>query len=589
MTTVMTLSQALSVIRQQPPTGSARRLFLACGFQPLHLLTFLKAQLGVRFPGASIGVETGLYGDLEGTLAIAARSGTDTAVVVEWSDLDPRLGLRSSGGWGPSVEQDILATCRDRCARLLAALSELASRVPVALAGPSLAVPLFGHTAGWQLGVAEAELQLLAARFFADAARLDNVAVLRLSRLAALSAEGARLDGKMELAAGFPYSLDHASALSLQLVKLLYPPTPMKGLITDLDDTLWSGIIGEVGASEVSWRLDDRAQIHGLFQQQLRQLSETGALLAIVSKNEPAVVDEALRRTDLYVPKDAFFPVRAGWNPKSQAVAEVLAAWNVGPESVVFIDDSLMEIEEVRTAFPAMTCLRFPANNAGKALELFTELRDLFGKRTVQVEDRLRQTSIRANAEFAQARTADGGFVRSLQGRISFDGTKDADNKRLLELINKTNQFNLNGVRLSEGEWRKNLATGDSIVTGISYEDKFGPLGVIGVVAGTLTGKHLTVSAWVLSCRAFSRRIEHHTFDYLFRSTGAHTITLSFRPTERNHPLRQFLQEFGLAADGPRELSLSRDDFERVGAGLPHVISSDGPLSRPRPHPSSGQ
>jgi len=543
----------------------------------MHLLTFLKAAVGSRHPDAAVELITGLYGDLDGTLALAAETGADTALVVEWTDVDSRLGLRSAGGWGPSVERDIIESSRAQFARLLDRIAALAVKVPVALAGPSLAVRLFGHTTGWHLGAVQAELQLLAARFLADASRVDNVVVLNPSWLAEASPSGGRLDAKLELAAGFPYSLAHASVLAEQLARLLYPPAAKKGLITDLDDTLWAGIVGEVGVGSVKWRLDDHAHGHGLYQQQLKQLAEMGVLLGVVTKNEPAVVEEALQLPGLYISKDAFYPVRAGWGQKSQSVGEVLQAWNVGPESVVFVDDSPMELDEVQRAFPAITCLQFPAKHPGQLVELLARVRDLFGKREIQAEDALRQASIRANADFAAAATVSGDYLGSLGGRLSMDLRKGSHGRRALELINKTNQFNLNGLRVSDGEWRQLLEAPDSVVATVAYEDKFGPLGVIGVVVGTLTDATLAISSWVLSCRAFSRRIEHHTLAYLFARTAAARITLAYAPTERNQPLQAFLASLGLGTDMQGALSLGRDEFEVAVGALPHVVLPDLP------------
>src|SRR5579872_4469907 len=243
----LTLNQALATLKQSAKATLRSEIFLACGFQPLHLATFLKAYFSLRFPDQRTEVLTGFYGDLDGALSSAAASAaTAAAVVIEWSDLDPRLGLRSAGGWGLSVQPDILANSAGRWARILTRLTDLASRMPVAVVRPTLPISLLGHTSGWQMSIAEAELEKQAAAFLADAARIGNVSILHPSRLARLSPETSRLDPKMELAAGFPFSIGHASVLANQLVKLLYPPSPMKGLITDLDDTLWSGILGEI-------------------------------------------------------------------------------------------------------------------------------------------------------------------------------------------------------------------------------------------------------------------------------------------------------------------------------------------------------
>lgn len=571
----MTLGQALALAQLESDADQRRRIFLVCGFQPLHLVTFLKGHFADRFRNYSAEIQTGLYGDLEGTLAAATESQAEAAaVVIEWSDLDPRLGLRSAGGWALSVQADILESCHERWPRLLKGLEALAAKMPVALVPPTLPIPLLGHTASWQVSLNELELQKQAATFFAEAARISGVSVLNPPSLASVSPEPSRLDVQMELRAGFPYTLAHASAVASQVLKLLFPAVPMKGLITDLDETFWSGIVGEAGVQGVSWSLDEHAQIHGLYQQMLRHLSEMGVLLAIASKNELDVVEKALQRDDLLVPAKSFFPICANWGPKSHTIAEILRVWNIGPDSVVFVDDSAMELDEVRTAFPAMTCLQFSKKHPAKTMKLLEQLRDLFGKAAIHREDALRQDSIRANVavQAGAGESSTGEFVRGLQGRLTFDCRKDPSNKRLLELINKTNQFNLNGVRLSEGEWLKQLEDERGVVIGVSYEEKFGPLGTIGVLAGHHTGDQFEVTSWVLSCRAFARKIEHHMLGYLFNQHRVAAVRLTFRRTDRNQPLQNYLASFGLNVDGDAGVLLSREQFQNHLEDLPHEV-----------------
>ena len=116
-------------------------------------------------------------------------------------------------------------------------------------------------------------------------------------RLDTLSPPAARRDVKAELAAGFPYSLDHASAVAALLAELLCAPVPRKGLITDLDDTLWAGLLDEAGPQDVSWTGDDHR--HALYQQMLASLAGAGVLIGVASRNDPGLVAEALARADL--------------------------------------------------------------------------------------------------------------------------------------------------------------------------------------------------------------------------------------------------------------------------------------------------
>lgn len=570
----MTLNEALRRVndaRKLPPR--ADRIFLACGFEPLHFATFLRANASCRFPEESVDVVTGQYGDLSGNLrkAIDSRA-TTVAAVVEWDDLDPRLGLRSSGGWAGTLQRDIQMTCRDRLAALGESIARLASRCVVALSGPTLPLAPLGHTARGQATPFELELHYQTAGFLRQMAEHNGVRVLDPLWLENMTPAEKRLDAKMALIAGFPYTTGHADALARGLIDLLYPSPAKKGLIVDLDDTLWSGIVGEVGVDGVSWCMESKTQVHALLQQMLAALAENGVLIAVASKNDPAIVEQALSRRDLLLPRDVLFPVVASWNAKSAAVAEILRVWNIGADAVVMLDDSPMELSEVQTAHPGISALQFRPRDAAAVWELLGQLRNLFGKPVVLAEDAVRASSIRAGAAF-QAANRNEDFLQTVAGRITLDYRKDPGDKRVLELVNKTNQFNLNGVRIADGEWLAFLDAPDSISAIVSYEDKFGPLGKIAAVFAVRDGCELRVRSWVMSCRAFSRKIEHHTLESLFRVFGAERVRFDFKTTERNQPLREFFEAIGLDTSITGEAVLSREDFAHLGLRLPHEVN----------------
>ena len=209
-----------------------------------------------------------------------------------------------------------------------------------------------------------------------------------------------------------------------------------------------------------------------------------------------------------------------------------------------------MELYEVKRAFPGITCRQFPGKDAAKAWQLLSELRDLFGKPLLMEEDQLRQASIRASTQIQEMGEAAGSveFLRSLNGTVTLDWRLDPAEKRPLELINKTNQFNVNGQRVSEGEWQRYLENRDTVLAVVSYTDKFGPLGKVAVVLGTRANGRVKVSHWVMSCRAFSRRLEYHTLDGLFRHAEAEELEFAFQPTDRNQPLQEFVRAAGTSA-----------------------------------------
>jgi FkbH-like protein len=293
-------------------------------------------------------------------------------------------------------------------------------------------------------------------------------------------------------------------------------------------------------------------------------------------------VADALERPDMILKTNQVYPVIANWRAKSEAVGAILSTWNVGADSVIFLDDSPMELAEVAAQHPAIHGVLFPKNDPQAVLDLLRRLRDLFGKRSLTSDDGLRLESIRTGsvARVAAVSGVDGGeeFLAHAEAIVTADFHKNVLNTRAFELLNKTNQFNLNGRRLTDTDWRSLLQDNDSFVLALSYQDKYGPLGTIAVVAGQVVDSGLVIRHWVMSCRAFARRIEHQTLRILFEKFDATQVFLDFHQTERNGPTREFLCEFFDEEMGPAPLALSRRRFDERCRPMYHTVHE--PASR---------
>src|SRR2546428_11827421 len=450
----MKLIEALRIAAENRLQNPAETVSIAlvCGFTPLHLQTFLTAELRKAFPSRHVEVATGQYDDIAGSLLELRNRRCDGAVLVlEWPDLDPRLGTRQLGGWSPRSLPDIVGRVQMWLSELRALLETVSKLSPVVVSLPTLSLPPIFFSAGWQAGMHEMQLREAVGKFAAELAPSSRIRLISEQRLSLSSPPAARLDVRSNWLAGFPYHIEHASALSELMAQALQNAQPKKGIITDLDNTLWSGIVGEDGAHNVWWDLDHRAQGHGVYQQFLSALANEGGLVGVASKNDPAVVAEAFTRHDILLPPDQVFPLEVSWGSKAVAVSRLLRAWNVHADSVVFIDDDALELAEVKAAHPAMECLRFPAHDPQGIYELLLRLRDFFGKSAISHEDEIRRESLRGNA-LAVASNGQGdhfseAVLESANGELIFDFAKDTNDLRTLELINKTNQFNLNGRR----------------------------------------------------------------------------------------------------------------------------------------------
>lgn len=573
----MKLIDALERLRA-PIAENARplRVFLACGFTPLHLETFLAAHLCNFRPAHRLELNSGLFGDLVGNLERLRPEEHDAlAIVIEWSDLDSRLGLRSLGGWHVEKLPDIVNAVRHSLDRLMRALQAIPSTLPTCICLPTLPLPPLFYSGTQHSSVFELSLRQNLASF-AEAISIERqISVVSGQLLDEKSPLGNRFDLRTEITQGFPYTTFHASVIAELLAKLICRHEPKKGLITDLDETLWEGILGEVGVEGIHWHLEEHAQLHGIYQQFLASLASAGILIAAASKNDATLVDQAFERDDLLLPKTSVFPIEAHWGRKSESVQHILEKWNVLAESVVFVDDSPMEVAEVQGAFPEMECLVFPQDDYRAFLGLLSHLRNRFAKTVISEEDSLRLQSIRNSDALrepeGEERNSLDDFLHQAEGHLLFDLGKRFEDSRAFELINKTNQFNLNGKRYDESTWSKLLKDCRTCLVTVSYEDKFSKLGRIAVMIGRLVEKQFVLESWVMSCRAFSRRIEYHCLKYLFEKFAATEIVFELQTTSRNGPMMEFLREF---LDGPVEANprLSKSSFLRKAPKMPHRV-----------------
>ena len=570
----MTLREALRAAAG-PSAGAPYPVHLCCGFEPLHLVTYSKAHLRNRFRNGDaaesrpVEIHTGLFGDLDGNVrrALAASGSAPIVIVLEWADIDPRLGLREGYAPKPGDEDSILSSAAGRLAGLQETLLAAAGR-RIVLALPAAPLPPWFPGLTGQATAFSLQLQQATAAF-AAACALAGVRV-------AAPLPGPAYDLRGHLHSGFPYTLPFTSALAEAITALLLPPATAKGLITDLDNTLWAGIAGDDGPANLHWSLEKHARHHGLYQQFLAGLAAQGVLVGIASKNDPAPVAEALNRSDVLIAASSFFPIETNWGPKSESIRRIAQAWNIGLDSIVFVDDSPLELAEVRQALPDVACHAFPASDPAAVLELIHLLRRRFAREQATDEDRIRAASLRNAAALtagAQAASDPETLLAGLEARIAVSFLRDPFDPRSLELINKTNQFNINGERWEESQFRAFLQEPAALLAVVSYEDRFGPLGKIAVAAGRIEGERLRLESWVMSCRAFSRRIEYATLQALFAHTGAREIELVWRATSRNNPTREALAPLcgELPAEAP--IPLTRQAFETTCPALYATVS----------------
>jgi len=334
---------------------------------------------------------------------------------------------------------------------------------------------------------------------------------------------------------------------------------PVKVVVWDLDETLWSGTLAEDGAEGVRARPEAVAAI--------RALDERGVLQSIASKNDAAEAMAALAGLGL---ADFFLHPQIHWNPKSQSVARIAAALDLGVDSFVFIDDQPFERAEVGASHPAARLLAH-TDVAGMLDHPWFDL-------PVTPESRRRRAMYQAEAARAEAFQSTGDdylrFLRDSAIEIQVRTLCAADAERVYELSQRTNQLNFRGAKYAREDVQAMLADNpDLLRLTIRCTDRFGDYGLIGFVVVDLRLGEIT--DLFMSCRVQRKRVEQAVFALIARETQARRhalLAVRHRPTERNGAARAMLAELGFSpataeADGEvwrREASRPFEDSDVV-------------------------
>jgi len=318
-------------------------------------------------------------------------------------------------------------------------------------------------------------------------------------------------------------------------------PEPAKVLVTDLDNVLWAGVIGEDGVDGISYRPEGTGFPHFVYQSALAKLKREGTLLAAVSRNSPDLATAPFLTGQMCLRQEDFVSIVASYNAKSSQIREIATRLNLGLDSFVFVDDNPIELEEVARALPSVRTLAFPSTV--DALPAFLEnLCALFSRPVSTSEDAERTEMYRRRMEGMLPDASEGsdltGFLRNLKMSMTIRDRSAGDRSRAVQLINKTNQFNLNGRRVTDDEVASILSAGGRLY-GVSLDDRTGSHGE--VLACLINGSG-TIESLVMSCRIFQRRLEFAFLAWL-ADKELNVSELEFSATPRNEPVQQFLTD----------------------------------------------
>jgi len=356
-------------------------------------------------------------------------------------------------------------------------------------------------------------------------------------------------------------ALEHLPLVAQSVVDLVAAAdgAVVKCVVTDLDNTLWGGVVGDDGAAALEMDpFGDGEPFHRL-QQYLRELKRRGVVLAVCSKNDRETALEVFRtHPDMVLREEDVAVFVANWGPKPDNLRLIQRTLNIGFDAMVFLDDSPFERQLVRETLPQMIVPELPADPAD-FVRFLSEL-NLFESTTFSEEDLLRADAYRANALRDESRAAFSDiteYLRSLDMRITMRRFDAMSLPRVAQLIQRTNQFSLNPTRHSLAECTRMLDDDSGYLPfSLSLIDRFGDNGLISVIVLRDAGDALDVVTWRMSCRVLGRGVETFAMNRVVeiaRARGHEWITGAYVPTAKNGMMAGFFAQFGFAPDGARD------------------------------------
>lgn len=325
---------------------------------------------------------------------------------------------------------------------------------------------------------------------------------------------------------------------------------PKKVLVLDLDNTLWGGLAGEADHTPIILADDHKGLAYKNLQRVLLKMNNQGVLLAICSKNNE---EDALKILEhhphMVLSPENFVSMKINWQAKPQNLEEMAKELNLGLDSFVFFDDSGAERELMAAMLPQVTVAQFPDEAEKLAPTMVDIYKTYFAKASLTREDMEKTAQYAANSKREQLKSGAESFEAYLeQLRIVITRENPLKNEeRLLQLLNKTNQFNLTTIRHEASDLSNILTDSSKCVYLFRVEDSFGDNGIVAALIVDLQNTPI-IREFVMSCRVMGRNVEHAIIDYVENDLikkGYGSLKGLYQATSKNKPVEHLYTSLG--------------------------------------------
>ena len=369
----------------------------------------------------------------------------------------------------------------------------------------------------------------------------------------------------------FPWSHVFTESLSSILIgqQLATKEIATRVIVLDLDNTLWGGIVGDDGLDGIKLGGDYPGNVFLQLQQLFFAYKKLGILLAICSKNTDEIAWRIVaEHPEMYLSQSDFSARRINWNSKSENIKEIAKELNLGLNSFCFIDDNPVERQEVRFNLPNVFVPELP-NEIADWLNFLINLPEL-SIYSLTSSDIKRSEQYRLQAELKETekryKTKDD-FLKSLQMKIFLQPYSTYNKVRVIQLLQKTNQFNTTTRRQNESDIKCFLSSGGEVwLVGLSDKYNNSPEN-IAVLFFRKEKSSFVIDSFVMSCRVMGRKIENKLIYWIAnyaKSQGFNYLDGEIIKTKRNNPIQTLYSDRGFTQISNQNYRLSLDNYDHL-------------------------
>lgn len=379
-----------------------------------------------------------------------------------------------------------------------------------------------------------------------------NLYVLDIADAIADAGRKTCYSNKMWYISSMPYSREGIAIVADEIDKALQAAfSPRKKIaVLDLDNTLWGGVIGEDGLEGIELSEHKEGQRYYDFQRQLYEMKMRGVVLAIDSKNNEDDAEEAISNHPAMLLRDAdFVSKKINWNDKASNIRELERELNITEGGFVFIDDNPVEREIVKGECTDVTVPVFPEDTS-ELISFGEELwKEYFRPLRVLAEDvkktQMYQSEIKRKHELTESLNLND-YISRLEVSIDIHRMTPGEMDRVVQLCNKTNQFNLTTKRYTKADIQNIIDNQNNSIYTVHSKDKYGDNGLVSVIILIDDNENIRIDTFLMSCRVMGRKIEEAIINELaLANSSKQYLTGEYIPTAKNKPVQTLYERLG--------------------------------------------